>query len=174
MPPESKGPATLYVALGGDDNGGGRNHLADAWPQVLFRTALPPTATFVNLSTPRTGAAEILTNEIQPALALRPDIVTITVLDDAERGTAPGLVESDLMRIVTELRVNRKTKIFIGTIPDGAAAPAATQALDQAITRVAAESAVTVVDLHAVTGSDDESTAAHIARSFAAALRVSR
>jgi hypothetical protein len=153
VPPESKAPATLYVALGGDDNGGGRNHLADAWPQVLFRTALPPTASFVNLSNPRSGAAEILTREVQPAVALRPDIVTITILDDAERGTDPGLVELDLMRIVRELRTNGKTEIFIGTIPDGTAAPIA---------------------LHSVAGSDDETTAAHIARSFAAALRVAR
>jgi type IV pilus biogenesis protein CpaD/CtpE len=83
-------------------------------------------------------------------------------------------VELDLMRIVRELRTNGKTEIFIGTIPDGTAAPIAAQALDQAIARVASESGATVVDLHSVAGSDDETTAAHIARSFAAALRVAR
>jgi GDSL-like Lipase/Acylhydrolase family len=172
VPPETKGPATLYVALGGDDNRGDRNALAASWPQLLFRTALPETAVFVNLSNPRSGAADILAAEIPIAIKLHPDIVTITILDDAERGTDPAIVEHDLTDAIHELRAHHTTKILLGTIPDTTVSPATTQALNHTIEHVATDTHVQLVDLQAATGATAHATAANIAHAFARALHT--
>ncbi len=168
LPPEKPGPATVYAALGGDDNVGGRATLAGAWPQRLFRTALAPSAVFVNFADSRSGAAEILSQQVDAAARLKPDVVTVTLIDDAERDTDPGRVEQDLTDIVARLHRDRHTEILIGTIPAGVGTPAQAAALDQAIARAAAGS--TVVDLGAVDLRDRSTAPEKIARAFAAAL----
>ena len=100
----------------------------------------------------------------------RPDLVTITVLDDAELGTDPALVELDLMRIVRELRMNRQDEDLIGTVPDGTAAPPvgggpSTRPSPGWCRNQERRSSTSTP----VAGSDDETTAAHIACTFAAA-----
>jgi hypothetical protein len=117
------GHASLYVALGGDDVYGGARGLENAWPQVLFRTSLPITTTFVNLSGRREGVAEVLRGQVEAARQLRPDLVTITVADDAERGTAPAEVGADLDAIIRRLRSGTTTRVLVGTVPPDAAAP---------------------------------------------------
>jgi GDSL-like Lipase/Acylhydrolase family len=172
LPREKKGPAPLYVALGGDDNGAGRRQLAAAWPQILFRTALPRGATFVNLSVPRAGIADVLATEVDEAVRLHPDVVTITMIDDAERGSTADHVEADLTEVVRRLRARRSTKVLIGTIPDGVAEPAITGALDQAIARVATATSSTLVDLGSLAGPRAGSRDERIADAFARALRA--
>ncbi len=174
LPPETNGRTTLYVSLGGDDNGGGRDNLAGGWPQLLFRSALPQTAVFVNLSNPRSGAAEILSRQVGVAAALRPDIVTITLIDDAERGTDPALVATDLDEVLGRLRADHAARVLVGTIPDGVTTPAATNALNAVITKVAGASDAAVVDLSATQGTSPELTATRIADAFATAIRAKR
>ena len=57
----------------------------------------------MNLADARSGSAEIMASQVGPALAIHPDVVTITLFDDAERGTDPALVELDLGAVVTRL-----------------------------------------------------------------------
>ncbi len=97
---EPAGKPLHYVALGGDDAYGARQRLDGSWPQLLFREHLPADATLVNLASPRHGTAEIRDDELPVALRLRPDIVTITALDDLERDTNPAEVQSQLSAII--------------------------------------------------------------------------
>ena len=60
--------------------------------------------TFVNLAGRREGVADVLARQVDAAVRLRPDLVTITVLDDAELGTDPALVAADLDAVVGRLR----------------------------------------------------------------------
>ena len=170
FPAEKVGAATRYVALGGDDNLGSRRTFADAWPQRVFRGALPRGAVFVNVADSRSGIAEILTDQVDEAIALRPDIVTITLVDDAERETAPDAVERDLTEVLERLRTARpKARVLVGTIPPGSSSPETADGLDQAIRRAAADRAV-VVDLGAVDTSGPDLRNAAIAHAFAAEL----
>ncbi len=169
LPAERAGRGVLYVALGGDDNVGTRATFADAWPQELFRSALSRDSVFVNLADARSGIAEVRAEQLQPAAALRPDVVTITLVDDAERTTDPAIVEADLRAVVTRLDRTPGTTVLVGTTPPGTASPATAAALDAAIRRGVAGRA-TVVDLGGVGGGDRTAVAAAIAKSFAAAL----
>ena len=158
-----------YVALGGDDNVGDRDSFADAWPQRLFRSTLSSRSVFVNFADDRSGSAEILASQVGPAVAFRPDVVTITLLDDAERETDPAIVEQDLRDVMTRLTRTGAT-ILVGTTPAGIeAGPMRPAALDAAIRRASAGRA-TVVDLGSTGDGDRESRAAAIARSFAEVL----
>jgi len=172
LPPEAKGRPTVYVALGGDDNGAGRRGIAAAWPQVLFRTAFPRTAVFVNLSSPRAGAETMLDTQVGSAVALHPDVVTITVIDDAEHDTSPAVVEQDLTAAIGRLRAGRSPRVLVGTIPNSAAPAPVTQPLDQAIAAAARASGATLVDLGTADGPNDEAMGTQIARSFARALHA--
>jgi hypothetical protein len=159
----------LYVALGGDDNVGSRATFADAWPQQLFRSALPRDGVFVNLADGRSGIAEVRATQLQDAVALHPDVVTITLLDDAERGTDPTAVEDGVRAVVTRLDRITGTTVLVGTTPSGTDGQEDTAALDAAIRRGAAGHA-TVVDLSSVVAGDRTATATAIAAAFAAAL----
>ncbi len=168
LPAERAGKSVRYVALGGDDNVGDRESLADTWPQQFFRSNLSRDSVFVNLADGRSGSAEILASQADHAVALRPDVVTITLLDDAERGTDPALVAQDLRDVLMRLTRTRAT-ILVGTTPTGIEAADATAALDAAIRRASAGQA-TVVDLGDTGSGDRRTRAAAIARAFAAAL----
>ena len=173
LPPEKKGPPFLYVALGGDDNGTGRTTLASAWPQIFFRSDLPRTAQFVNLARPRSGITQILNDEVDHATRLQPDLVTITLIDDAERATPTTTVEHDLAAVLQRLARHHRTTILVGTVPPNVGTSTATEALNQTITRVADAASVTLVDLP-VDNSTSASGAAKIAEIFARAYRQTR
>jgi hypothetical protein len=170
LPPEREGPATVYVALGGDDNGGGRGSLGSSWPHDFFRAAFPRSAVFFNLSSPRAGAAAVLTTEVGEAVGLHPDVVTITVMDDAEHGTAPASVEQDLVNAINRLH-GTHTRVLVGTVPDALAPANVVQPLDEAVEAAAQATGATLVDLGTAPGVRDEASGPAIARSFTAALR---
>ncbi len=171
LPKEQPGHGVFYVALGGDDNVGSRSTFADAWPQQLFRSALSRESVFVNLADGRSGITEVRSDQLPTAVALHPDVVTITLLDDAERATDPAVVESDVRAVATRLDRINGTTVLVGTTPPGVGAPDAS-ALDAAIRRGAAGHA-TVVDLGSIAPGDPTETAAGIARAFARALPAS-
>ncbi len=171
---EARGPSTVYVALGGDDVFGGRRGLVSGWPQVLFRTALPITTTFVNLADEREGVEEVLRRQVEPARALRPDLVTITVLDDAERGTDPAVVESSLETAVARLRDGTGTRVVLGMLPPDSASPEVVAQLNAAIAQAAAVSGASIADLSGVQSTDPAVRGTETAAAFAAAIRSAR
>lgn len=173
VPKEPRGPATTYVALGGDDVSGGRRSLGSTWPHRLFRTALPITADFVDLSDPRSGIVQIRADQLDRALAAKPSLVTVTVLDDAERRTDPAVVGRELTAVLEALTARASTRVLVGTVPEGAAAPAVVDALNGAIRDAAAGIPhVGVVDLATVGRTDTPGGATRAAEAFARAVRA--
>jgi hypothetical protein len=172
VPAERRGPTSTYVALGGDDVAGGRGRLGNTWPHVLFRAALPRTATFVDVADPRSGIEEIRSEQLERAVDAEPDVVTITVLDDAERITDPAIVERELTAVLAALTARDATRVFVGTVPDDAASPTTVSALNDVIHAVAGDDAhVEVVDLASVGHPDTIDGATRTAQAFARALR---
>ncbi len=173
-------PPLAYVALGGGEvvGDGTGDALRDAWPQVLFRTALPRSATFVNLASAGATMQDVLDHQVPLAVSLRPSLVTISVFDDLFLDTPPAAFESTLQTAVHQLRRGGSTRVLLaniglfderpgyraclpnqpsagvacalpGPVIDPAALAARTDALDAAIARVARAEGATLVDLHA-------------------------
>jgi hypothetical protein len=173
LPREPKGAATTYVALGGDDVSGRRGTFGGTWPHRFFRTALPITANLVDVSDPRSGIAQIRADQLSPAVAAKPSLATITLLDDAERATDPAAVGADLSAVLDALTAHGATRVLVGTVPDGAAAPAVVASLNQAIRGAAAgRPHVRVVDLATVGRIDTPEGATRAAQAFARAARA--
>lgn len=164
--PAPAGKSKLYVALGGDDVYGGRRRLTTAWPQHFFRDRLPINATFVNLASPRHGVSEIERDQVSVAVRLHPDLATITVLDDLERGTDPVEVERDLVQILGRLRAVDGLRVLVGTVPPGVAAPADAERLNAAVVEASRVGGGEVVDLSGVDATDPERRATQIAGAF--------
>jgi GDSL-like Lipase/Acylhydrolase family len=167
---EAVGKPQLYIALGGDDVSGGRLRPTDSWPQQLFRTALPTDATFVNLGSPRQGAEEIRRDQVAIAERFRPDLVTITLLDDLERGTTASALEEDLGAIVRDLHQVEGVRVLVGTAPPGVGTSAERTAFDAAIVAAARVSGATVVNLGTARSADPARQRRQIADAFGQAL----
>jgi lysophospholipase L1-like esterase len=179
LPASAAGRAVRYVALGGGDTlgEGTEDSLRDAWPQVLFRTALPRAATFVNFASTGATSEDVLDRQVPEALALNPDLVTISIFDDAFTDTPVTTFETRLRDIVSRFRAGRNVKVLVANIPPldrrpgyaqclpGATDPtkchlsgavptvaqldARVAALDAAIARVATATGATLVDVDA-------------------------
>ena len=167
---EVGGKAELYVALGGDDVAGSRRRFTDSWPQLLFRTNLPVSATFVNLAGPREGAEAIRGDQLPTALRLRPDLVTVTLLDDLERGTPPATVRQDLAEILRRLGRERGLRVLVGTAPPGTAAPALVDVFNAVVKETVRRHGGEIVDLAGVRAADPDLEALQIANAFAAVI----
>jgi hypothetical protein len=101
------GPATVYVALGGDDSGG--SSVSDPehqdWPQLFYLRALSRRSTFYDLALPQGTSVEDLTGgEVSEALSLHPELVTVWVgLTDLLDGMSPATFRTELRGVLTEL-----------------------------------------------------------------------
>lgn len=115
-------PATrplAYVALGGEDTFGSGTEvrLRNAWPYVFFRTALPRSATLVNLAATGATTDDLLDRQVPEALQLHPDLVTISIIDDAFSTTAVSTVSARLRQAVQQLRADGRTRVLLANIP---------------------------------------------------------
>ncbi len=102
-----------------------------------------------------------------------PDLVTITLLDDAERGSDPDQVEQDLDAVLDRLTKRAATLVLVGTLPDRAADASVVDGLDHAIRAAAAgRDQVKIVDLGSADRPDTPAGAIRTARAFARAVRL--
>jgi lysophospholipase L1-like esterase len=184
--PRTRAEAPLnYVALGGGEvvGDGTEDALRDAWPQVLFRTALPRSATLVNFASTGATVQDVLDRQVPLAVALRPSLVTISVFDDLFRNTPTATFENALQTVVHQLRRDGTTRVLLANIGlfdqrpgyraclttqsivgtncalsapviQPAALTARSDALNAAIARVARSEGATLVDLHAAETAD--------------------
>ena len=60
-------------------------------------------ANLVDLAQPRSTIDEVRTDQVDRAVAVRPDLVTLTLLDDAERDNDPVLVGAALGAVLDRL-----------------------------------------------------------------------
>jgi lysophospholipase L1-like esterase len=179
LPRTPAGPPLTYVALGGGEvlGDGTGDPLREAWPQVLFRTKLPRSATFVNLASTGATVQDVLDRQVPLAVAIRPTLVTISVSDDLFRDTPVATFEATLHEVLQQLRGAGAPRVLlanvglyerrpgyracltiasiIGTdctlsppVPQPDALGARTDALNASIARVAGSESVAVVDLH--------------------------
>jgi len=109
-----------YVAVGGSDatGGGTDDPLLDAWPQQLFRTAMPLSAVLVNAAVPNETVAQARVDQVATALASSPKVVTVWLVSgDLLAGTSPATFRAELLALLTALRDRGGTTVLVGTAP---------------------------------------------------------
>ena len=182
IPPERDGgPPLLYVAVGASESVGlgTEDPLREAWPRILFRTALPASAVFVNLGIPGATVAEALARQVPEAVALEPNLVTVWLnANDLIAGVTAAEYEAGLEKLLRTLRRDGSTRVLVANTPPLDRLPAylaclpdrpvgsapctvgrhvpppevlnaAVDAYNDVIARVAERTGATVVDLHA-------------------------
>ncbi|MGI8776799.1 MAG: SGNH/GDSL hydrolase family protein [Acidimicrobiales bacterium] len=114
------GPPVVYVAVGASETVGfgADQPLRDSWPRVLFRTALPPSAVFVNMGIPGATVAQALRDELPQALTVHPALATVWLnVNDIVAGVAVSDFERDLAALVHSLRANATTRVLVANVP---------------------------------------------------------
>ncbi|MBV8951256.1 MAG: SGNH/GDSL hydrolase family protein, partial [Actinobacteria bacterium] len=183
LPKTPAPPPLAYVALGGGEvlGDGTDDSLRDAWPQVLFRTALPRSATLVNFASSGATVDDLANRQVPLALATHPGLVTISLFDDLFDGMSVATYEHTLQTAVHQLRTSG-ARVLLGNIglfdqrpgyracvgastgtatcalsgpaPQPPDLMSRTDALNAAIARVARAEGATLVDLHAAQVAD--------------------
>jgi lysophospholipase L1-like esterase len=120
-PPADSGPAPVYVAIGAaETTGTGSDQpLRDGWPRVLHRIAMPPGSVMINMGVPGTTVAQATAEQLDAALAARPNLVTVWLnVDDIIQGVPVAQYESQLERLVRSVRLRSvATRILVANTP---------------------------------------------------------
>jgi len=121
LPPAAvNGPELTYVALGASETAGfgSDQPLREGWPRVLFQTALPPSAVFVNMGIPGATVSQALREELPQALTVKPALATVWLnVNDIIAGVAVADFERDLATLVHGLRNNGATRVLVANVP---------------------------------------------------------
>lgn len=120
-PPDPNAPPPpVYVAVGASETTGVGTELPlrDAWPRVLFRTAMPANTQFVNMGVPGATVAQALQIEVAPAVDLKPTVVTVWLnVNDLIAGVPAATFERDLGSLVRQLRRGGATRVLVANTP---------------------------------------------------------
>ena len=114
------GPPPVYVAVGASETVGigAEVPLRDAWPRVLYRTAMPEDTVFVNMGIPGATVAQALAEEVPAALEQQPTIVTVWLnVNDILAGVSADDYERDLGSLVHQLRRDGATRVLVANSP---------------------------------------------------------
>jgi lysophospholipase L1-like esterase len=109
----------VYAAIGASETVGigTEDPIREAWPRVLWRTALPQAA-FFNLGVPGSTTAEALREQVPAALSIRPDVVTVWLnVNDLIARVPPATYERQLTSVVHRLRRGGATEVLVATTP---------------------------------------------------------
>lgn len=162
-------PPQTYVAVGASESVGvgAERRLLEAWPQVLFRTALDRSTVFVNLGVEGSTLAEALDDQVPLALELRPTVVTIWLnVNDLVAGVPAATYEQQLTQLVRALCQDGRARVLVANTPPVDELPAyqglagsrfpppeevraRVAAYNEAIERVVDAEGADLVDLHA-------------------------
>jgi lysophospholipase L1-like esterase len=126
-PPAPPQARFVYVAVGASETVGvgSPDPLRDAWTAVFYRTALPPSATFVNLGVPGATSAQALQQEVPYAVSLRPTLVTVWLnVNDLVQGVSAADYEASLTSLLTALRRGGRTRVLVANTPPLTGLPA--------------------------------------------------
>src|SRR5207248_1581541 len=103
VPVAKPAPRSVYVAVGASETVGvgSDNPLRDAWPQVVFRTAMPSNTVFYDVGASGATVQDAINRQLPEALELKPTVVTVwlNVNDLASLKTA-GTYERSLRTLV--------------------------------------------------------------------------
>jgi acyl-CoA thioesterase-1 len=175
--PSPSPPPVVYAAVGASETAGigAQDPARQAWPTVLYLTALPPTAVYYNLGVPGETTQAALAGELPAALSARPTLVTVWLnVDDLAAGVAVADYEARLGQLVHALRRDGAARVlvantpyldrlplylscragtatcpFAGRVPAPAELNAEVDAYNAAIARVVSREGAVLVDLHA-------------------------
>jgi acyl-CoA thioesterase I len=114
------GPPVVYAAIGASETvgAGATNAVEDAWPQVLYRSALPESSVFYNFGIPGATVADALDLELPEALATAPTLSTVWLnVNDLLAGVSPAAYEQGLDQLVHALRRGGKAKVLVANTP---------------------------------------------------------
>lgn len=173
-------PPFTYVAVGASETVGigAADPTTEAWPILLYRSALARSATLVNVGVSGATVRQALDQELQPALAEQPRLVTVWLnVNDLVRQVPVQQYERDLRTLVGALRRGGATEVLVANSPPVADLPLVRACLpggrgcelpfrlppaeeiservaayNDAISRVARAEGAVVVDLWAATG----------------------
>lgn len=169
-PPADTGPPTVYVAVGASETTGvgSDQPLRDAWPRVLHRSGLTAGAIFVNMGIPGATVSQALAEEMNQALQVRPNLVTVWLnVNDITHDVTPADYERQLGTLVRTLRRGGAARVLVantppldrlpavvsgraGNMPSPAVVEELTDAYNAAVARVVDREGAFLVDLHAV------------------------
>ena len=113
-------PLVIYAAIGGSETVGvgAADPIRDAWPQVLFRTALPESGVFYNFGFPGATVADALSRELPEALTAEPTLTTVWLnVNDLLAGTSPAAYEQGLDEVVHALRRGGQATVLVANTP---------------------------------------------------------
>ena len=119
-PTTSAAPSLVYVAVGASETAGigASAPLRDAWPRLLFRTAMPDNTIFVSLGIPGATVATALREELPLALERHPAVATVWLnVNDLVAGVAPSQFERELATLVHGLRRGGATRVLVANTP---------------------------------------------------------
>ncbi|MGH9211391.1 MAG: SGNH/GDSL hydrolase family protein [Acidimicrobiales bacterium] len=162
-------PPHTYVAVGASESVGvgADRPPVEAWPRVLYRTALDRNTVFVNMGVEASTVDEALAEQLPLALELRPTLVTVWLnVNDLAAGVPSATYERQLTTLVHALRQDGRARVLVANIPPleelpayqalaGAQFPspdevtARVAAYNETIERVATAEGAELVDLHA-------------------------
>lgn len=119
-PSTAGGAPPVYVAVGASETTGigAEVPLREAWPRVLYRTAMPQNTIFINVGIPGATVAQALREELGMALEQNPTVVTVWLnVNDIIAGVAASDYERDLGTLVHELRRGGSTRVLVANSP---------------------------------------------------------
>lgn len=136
---DAAGPATTsadsgdpitFVTLGSSETSGERlpDPLRSSWSQLLYRSAFPRRAVYVNLASSRSSVADGLAQQLPAAVALRPTVATIWFgVSDAFAATPVDSFGADLTTMIEGLETaGTRVIVVLGPgLPDGDVDPTA-------------------------------------------------
>ncbi len=87
-----------------------------SWPQIFFREAVPRSATFVNLATPRASINEARKRQTSVLASTHPTLVTIMV-GYHDVGRSSGEIATDIRRLLDDVERAGADDAFIAVVP---------------------------------------------------------
>ena len=121
-PPDAEpaAPPQTYVAVGASESVGvgAERPLVEAWPRVLYRTALDRNTVFVSLGVEGSTVAEALDEQLPLALELRPTFVTVWLnVNDLAAGVPVDDYQQQLTALVRGLRQDGRARVLVANTP---------------------------------------------------------
>jgi lysophospholipase L1-like esterase len=114
-------PAIVYAAIGASETygTGADDRYRQAWPQVFYNDALPPSAVLYNLGIPGVTAAQAAKDELPSALNVKANLVTVWLnVNDLVQGVPPATYRSELRHILHALRRGGAARVLVANVPD--------------------------------------------------------
>lgn len=117
----------VYAAIGASETYGvgASDRYRQAWPQVFYNDVLPQSAVLYNFGIPGATTAQALHDEVPPAVAVHPTVVTVWLnVNDLINGVSVADYAAQLRQVLHALRRGGQTRVLVANTPDLGQLPA--------------------------------------------------